>query len=98
MAKYDIYEIDSGGILLLEIQSDMLRDLKTTVVVPLLPVTRSQMVRLTPIFKIGNAEYMMDSPQISSIMRRDLGKLIGHLHPRWETDVTAALDLLLTGS
>ena len=97
MAKYDIYQIDNSNILLLEVQADTLRDLRSTVVVPLLPIKRLKMGRLTPFFNIGGSDYLMDTPQISSIMRRDLGNIIDRLGSKYEIDVTAALDLLLSG-
>ena len=86
--------------LLLDVQTDLLQELGTRVVVPLTPATtatkRAAMQTLTPVCTVDGKPYLLLTPQLAGIATKELGPPIGSLsHER--PSIMAALDLLLTG-
>lgn len=83
---------------LLDLQDDLLRDVATRVVAPLVLAspTRRPIGRLEPLFEIDGLQVVMSSLEIASIPRRDLGPVAASLRERRE-QIVAALDLLFTG-
>ena len=85
--------------LLLDIQTNLLDSLQTTVVVPLQKLEAHKdkvLTQLTPIFTIEGVDYLMLTPQLAGIQRKELGKVIADIeHAR--TDILNALDFLFTG-
>ena len=61
MARFGIFENESGSGYLLDVQSDILSGLNTRVVVPLLPKSAapSPAQRLSPVFSIEGQELVM---------------------------------------
>jgi toxin CcdB len=85
--------------LLLDVQSDLLQPLATRVVVPLSPVAVARdvaMKQLTPILMVDARQYVMLTPQLAGISKRDMGEPIANLTAE-RVQIIAALDLLLTG-
>ena len=85
--------------LLLDVQSDLVAELGTRVVVPLRPVSamKGQLIRtLTPVLDIEGKEYAMLTPQLAGIPVRLLGAGVSDLTDR-RGEILAALDLLFTG-
>lgn len=84
---------------LLDVQSDLLSDLETRVVVPLCPASavRGKPLRgLTPILQIEGASYILLTPQLAGIPRSELGAVVASVeHNRFE--IIAAIDFLVTG-
>lgn len=84
---------------LLDIQSSLLNELRTTVVIPLCPksITGSAVIsKLCPEVDIGNKHYVALTQQIAGIDRKVLGKEICDLsHCR--SEVIAALDFIVSG-
>ncbi len=101
MAQFDAYRNSDDGNgdvpFLLDVQSDLLRDLATRVVVPLVRTSRfTPMSRLNPRFMIGDEEVTMLTPQLAGMSRAEMGERVGSLdHHR--SDIIAAIDLLITG-
>lgn len=84
---------------LLDVQSDLIADLATRVVVPLSPAAamKGKLIRtLTPLFEIEGEQYAMLTPQLAGVSRKPLGDRIGDLSARRD-EIIAALDLLITG-
>lgn len=86
--------------LLLDVQSDLLSDLGTHVVVPLTPATaaarRTAMQTLTPILVVEGKDYLLTTPQLAGIAIRELGPPLADLSGQ-RPSIVAALDLLFTG-
>lgn len=84
---------------LLEIQSNLLSELATTVVVPLVQYDQNRtkpLTRLTPIFTFDQNDYVMLTPQLAGIQRKELGKIafeLGHA----KNEIINALDFLISG-
>jgi toxin CcdB len=85
--------------LLLDVQSGLLASLTTRVVVPLCPASTIAGVRmktLMPIFDIAGQRYVMLTPQLAGIAKRQLGEPVADL-TACRAEIIAALDWLLTG-
>ncbi|MQP64074.1 plasmid maintenance protein CcdB [Niveispirillum sp. SYP-B3756] len=65
MARFDVYPLGSGTGYVLDVQANLLRDLNTRMVVPL--VARSQapkpISRLNPIFRVMGEDFVMMTQQ-----------------------------------
>lgn len=85
--------------LLLDVQSDLLSDLKTRVVVPLSPLSATKsrtLAPLTPVLEVGGKRHLMLTPQLAGIATRSLGPQVADLSER-RSEIIAALDFLITG-
>jgi toxin CcdB len=84
---------------LLDIQSNLLDELRTTIVIPLCPakqVNNIAITRLCPVMQINNDNYIALTQQMSGIDRKALGKEVCDLsHHRCE--IIAALDFIVSG-
>lgn len=103
MAQFDVYEnTDQNSSptfpYLLDIQADILSDLPTRVVVPLVlsSVLNKSIPILTPPFTIMETEVKMVTPQLVGVQMHLLGSRICSLKEK-RSDIVAALDLLVTG-
>ena len=104
MAQFHAYENPNKASrkaypYLLDIQSDLLADLRTTVVVPLMPAdlaAGAAISRLTPLVSFGGKSWVALTPQITGIDRRLIGKSAANL-TRYRAELVAALDFLISG-
>jgi toxin CcdB len=83
---------------LVDIQADVLNDLPTRLVVPLVlsSVLKKTIPILTPSFKILNTEVRMVTPQLVGVPLQLLGSRIFSIK-ELRAEIIAALDLLITG-
>ena len=97
MARFDVYGLRGGG-LVLDCQANLLSDLKTRFVVPLLPAEKAPRPaeRLNPVLRIGGGTYVMATQFAATVGVNELTDLIGSLE-REEFVIANALDMLLTG-
>ena len=97
MARYDVYPGSRGLGFLLDCQSDLLDDLVTRVVVPLMPATDFNPVpRLNPLFTVKEESLVMATQLIFAIPRERLQQPVANLANEHFT-IVGALDVLLTG-
>lgn len=98
MARYDVFPNPAGAGYLLEVQSDLLEDMNTRVVVPLLPSTPSVKVvrKLNPSFTIDGKQYVMFTHLIAAIPRARLAESRMNLLSRHD-QIVDALDMLFQG-
>jgi toxin CcdB len=97
MARFDIYKGAHARGLLLDIQSDLLDEFGSRVVVPLLPAKDMQSVsRLHPEFVINDEHYIMSTHLIFAIPLDRLGVKIGSLAQE-DLVITSAVDKLFSG-
>jgi toxin CcdB len=86
--------------LLLDVQTDLLEDLGTRVVIPLAPATvatkRSAMQALNPFCTIDGKPYVLITPQLAGISAKELGPPVADQSGDRQA-IIAALDLLFTG-
>lgn len=98
MAQFDIYK--SGGFAgyLLDIQHDFLSDLRTRLVVPLVPdrATEENFPRLNPVLAVDEKEYVLAPHLMATVDTNELTTSAGTLiHER--DRIVAALDFLFFG-
>lgn len=74
MAQFDVYR--AAGSLLLDVQTDLLEDFQSRVMVPLLPPGTAPIPhpRLNPAFVVDGQRYHMVTQFIGAIRSRDLGQ------------------------
>lgn len=84
---------------LLDIQNDLLSDLRTTIVVPLSPgeqVATLTISKLNPILQLGGASFAVMIQEMAGIDRSQLGQEAFDLALH-RSEVIAAIDFVLTG-
>jgi toxin CcdB len=98
MARFDVYRGTGGADLLLDCQSDLLRDLNTRFVVPLqLPENAPLPARrLNPVFKIEGQSYVMVTQFAATIAKRECGPFVMSLASE-HTTIMNAVDMLISG-
>ena len=104
MAQFSVYRNRNARSkntypLLVDVQSDLLEDLQTRVVIPLSKatgLTRRPVGQLMPLIDFEESTYVLMTPQLAGIPRNELGPPAGSLARNRDT-LLAALDFLLTG-
>lgn len=98
MARFDVFRPRDSNELLLDCQSDILSDLDTRFVVPLLPVADlpRAIPRLNPVFDIDGERRIMATQGAATIPRRMIGDRVMSLVEQHDV-IIAALDMLITG-
>lgn len=96
MAKYDVYKLGSG--LVLNVQSDILDNIKTKMVIPLMPLETYSVAanRLNPKFEINQTSYVLLTQSMSAVPVKTLGQPIANLSEHFD-EITNALDMLFQG-
>ena len=98
MAKFDVHRRQDSPGYLLDLQADILSGLNTRFVAPLLPLSVAPQAarRLNPTFDIGGETVVMVTQFAGTVPLPELSQpvcsLIAH-----DTDITAALDMLICG-
>ena len=84
---------------LLDVQADLLSDLATRVVVPLVPARQfgPPAARLNPTFRIAGRPIVMDTAQLAGVSRKHLGSPVASLAAQ-SAEILAALDFLVSGA
>jgi toxin CcdB len=103
MAQFDVYRNPDSRSrrtipYLLVVQSDLLEDLATCAVVPLVDASRfgKPATRLNPVFTIENTHVVMSTAEIAGIPRRVLSQRSGSLSAQRDA-IVAAIDFLIFG-
>lgn len=98
MPKYDVFPNPSGDGYLLDVQTDLLSDLNTRVVVPLLPtsIAPKPATRLNPIFELNDEPVVMVTQFLAAVPTGILKTSVGKLDEEFEK-VTSAIDMLIQG-
>jgi len=103
MAQFDVYRSPNSRSrriipFVLVVQSDLLSDLATCAVVPLVDAAQfgKPATRLNPVFTIEKTSVVMSTAEITGIPRRALGSLADSLASQRDA-IVAALDFLIFG-
>ena len=104
MPQFSVYANSSAASrervpYLLDVQSDLLGSLATSIVVPLCPAHgfgAGLISTLMPVLTVGDQDYVMLTPELTGIARRELGPEAASLW-EWRHRITAALELALSG-
>ena len=104
MSQFDVYRNKDPGSraafpLLLDVQSELLADLATRVVIPLCPASTMKgklLGKLTPALVVEGKSYAVLTTQLAGIAVKQLGAKTANLKSR-RAEIIAALDFLITG-
>jgi toxin CcdB len=104
MARFDVYANPGAHAqttpFLLDVQSDLLSGLESRMVIPLRSLEHFAKVklptRLTPVFTIGEADYLLETPKMAAVPLRVLKTPVASLAAS-QADITSALDFLFQG-
>jgi len=98
MPKYDVFPNPTGNGFLLDVQADLLSDLNTRVVVPLMPRARAPKpaTRLNPTFTIDGETVVMVTQFMAAVPVGVLRTPIEKLDSKFE-QITLAIDILIQG-
>ena len=96
MARFDVHRRLDGPGYLLDLQANILRDLNTRFVAPLLPPADAPRpaARLNPVFTVEGQPHIMVTQFAGAVPVSELGPCVGNLITE-DTAVIAALDLLI---
>ncbi|MCW2241978.1 CcdB family protein [Azospirillum canadense] len=96
MARFDVHRRLDGSGYLLDLQANILRDLNTRFVAPLLPPNEAPRpaARLNPIFTIEGQPHVMVTQFAGAVRNAELGPWVGNLLSE-DTAIVAALDMLI---
>lgn len=96
MPQFDVHRFGDG--LVIDCQSNLLADLNTSLVAPL--VARDQAPaparRLNPVFVVDGADHVMVTQFASAVERRKLGAVVTSLADR-SFEIVDAFDILISG-
>ena len=84
---------------LLDVQSNLLDELATRVVIPLTKaraLSKKPMSTLTPLVDVEGGSYVLLTPQLAGIAKSDLGPAVANVADQ-RGPIVAALDMLITG-
>ena len=100
MAQFDVYENPSNGSkeiipYILDIQHDILSNISTRVVVPLV-IDSATVNKLHPTFEINGKKVMMSTSELATIPVDILGEKIENLI-KFRNEIIDAIDFLVTG-
>ena len=97
MAQYDVYLGDNGA-LWLDVQSDLISDLNTRIIVPLLPegAAPKPAKRLNPVFAIDGKSYICTPQFLAAVPTTQIGAPVHNLSAASD-QITAALDMVFHG-
>jgi toxin CcdB len=98
MAKFDVYARPDAAGFLLDCQADLLSDLSTRFVIPLMPLDEAPVpaARLNPVFELQGGQYVMATQFAASILASELGASVGSLLSE-DMPIGNAIDMLLSG-
>lgn len=98
MSRYDVYPNPSGPGYLLDVQADILQQMSTRAVVPLLPLNEAfkPAKTLNPVFDIAGESHVMVTQYLAAVPGRELQTPTCSLQHRHD-DIVAAVDFLFHG-
>ena len=97
MARFDVYRLTDGG-LVVDLQADLLSDLTTRVVAPLLPLDGSLKAasNLNPIFNVDGEKHILGVQFLAAIPNRELQNFVCSLSSD-EQIMLKSIDMLFSG-
>ena len=98
MARYDVFANPDAPGFLLDVQTDLLSDINTRMVVPLWPCKQAPgpLHRLNPVFEIEETGHVMLTQVMAAIPASMLTVPVINLHDHSDA-ITNALDMLFHG-
>ena len=101
MARFDVYKYNNPSIpYVLDVQADLLSELSTCAVIPLVPESSAKkevLPKLKPIVKIKGHNYILMTTDIGTVPRTTLGDKVSNVECEYRQVVTEALYFLFEG-
>jgi toxin CcdB len=101
MARFDVYRFDSKSVpLVIDVQANLLADLSTCVVLPLVPekiAKEEALPRLKPLIKVDGQNYIVVTTDIGTVTKSSLGEHVTNVEESHRQVITEALDFLFQG-
>ncbi len=101
MARFDVYQYNSPSVpLVVDVQANLLSDLNTCVVIPLIPeesASKEALPKLKPIIEIDGKNYIFMTTDLGAITKSSLGEVVTNIEEQHRQSVTDALDFLFQG-
>lgn len=96
MRQYDVVRL-TGGELAVILQSDLLEEFATRVVVPLIPVSDlTPTPRLHPLIAVGRRQHALAMEQISAVRVKDIAKVVASAR-ELQYEILRSYDMLVSG-
>lgn len=98
MARFHAYKMKTSGQPIVDLQADLLGDLASRVVAPLIPIQNVgiQILKLNPRFEIGGEVFLLVPQALTSVPANAIGEQVADFSDR-QDEITAALDFLFQG-
>lgn len=98
MARFHVYRLKQDNVLVIDLQSDLLGDLKTRVMAPLYDQKEFNwsFPRLTPMFVIEGKTYVMATQRMAAVNVKEVGEQVADLSAQADA-ILNALDFLFQG-
>lgn len=101
MARFGVHRFGRANtMLVVDVQSDLLDEIATRVVIPLTLVTgahREGQPRLKPTIEVAGSNYLLRTTEIAAVPRSSLGSVIANIEAAHRDTIDAALDFLFYG-
>lgn len=101
MSRFDVYKYNNASVpLVMDIQANLLTDLNTCVVVPLVPeesANKEALPKLKPVIEIDGERYIFMATDVGAITRSSLGDVVVNVEEQHRQKITDALDFLFQG-
>lgn len=101
MPRFDVYEFNSGDVqYVIDVQADLLSNLKSRVVLPLVPLSKVKnevVPRLKPVLNVLNQDYVLMTTDIGVVSIKSLGEPLTNLENSSRDEITNAIDFLFLG-
>lgn len=97
MSRFDLYRTAGGG-LVVDVQSDILPEIGTRLVVPLLPsaLAPPALPRLHPVLELEGKRFVMATHLMASLPLRAMGAPVGSVKSHYD-EIVAAIDMIFIG-
>ena len=98
MARFHVYRVRGETALALDVQADLLDQIKTRVVVPLIPLTpdMSPIARLNPVLSVLGQSFLMRTQALVAFPVSELTDDVADLSNH-QDKINSAIDFLLQG-
>lgn len=98
VSQFDVHRLRTGADLVIDCQADLLAQLNTRLVAPLIPrdVAPAPAQRLNPVFMIDGRDHVMVTQFAAAIHVRELAETVLSLREH-SFEIVGALDVLVTG-
>ncbi len=99
MARFDVYRYSDDVPYVMDVQADLLADLKTRVVIPLVSLAGAKdeaLPRLKPVIRIKGKNYLLMTTDIGVLRISDFGERVANAEDQRQV-IVDAVDFLFQG-